>query len=398
MNPPWIAGYRDPVPIRCRSGLHFYSCRDRSNGRLQVVVMAPYLPVEEARARLSGLARVHRLVAGPNLPGVAAASLDGPAPWVALDCDAVADLEVLTDFVLHGADKPTYELTSTISKTLMETLARCHRVRDPESGRAICLGSISAANLFFSAEGQISILGFGAGPLAGAFVAPEVAAGDLPTPSGDLYALTVFVRSQIGFTKLPPILRRVFNGKSIGNDARLLMLLAWSNLKILAGPPAKRPKMEQALGHAREMWNVLGFEPDVEGFARWVADAIAADPQPLARVAQLPTQTPGILLGEDGAWMQTPNGMRHALGRRRSLRRLMLELARAHAVRSGEALTIDALLEAGWPGERPLAEAGNNRVWVAISTLRKIGLGEALQRWDGGYRLDPTVPCRIESA
>jgi hypothetical protein len=35
---------------------------------------------------------------------------------------------------------------------------------------------------------------------------------------------------------------------------------------------------------------------------------------------------------------------------------------------------------------------------VTISTLRKLGLGEVLQRWDGGYRLDPAVPCHFEAA
>jgi hypothetical protein len=77
---------------------------------------------------------------------------------------------------------------------------------------------------------------------------------------------------------------------------------------------------------------------------------------------------------------------------------VLVALAEAQTLRAGAALTVDDLLTAGWPGERPLPEAANNRVWVTISTLRKLGLGEVLQRWDGGYRLDPAVPCHFEAA
>jgi hypothetical protein len=55
------------------------------------------------------------------------------------------------------------------------------------------------------------------------------------------------------------------------------------------------------------------------------------------------------------------------------------------------ALPRDALLEAGWPGERVLAEAGATRVRVAIATLRSLGLGDVLQTRDDGYLLDPDV-------
>ncbi len=102
-----------------------------------------------------------------------------------------------------------------------------------------------------------------------------------------------------------------------------------------------------------------------------------------------------IRLGRDAEWLEAPNGMRHALGARRTLRRLLLALAESRRTRAGAALTVDELLQAGWPGEDPLPEAGQNRVYVAISTLRKLGLGEHLQRWDGGYRFDPAVACQF---
>jgi hypothetical protein len=188
-----------------------------------------------------------------------------------------------------------------------------------------------------------------------------------------VYALTLFLRSQIPFTRLPSVLGRVFAGHSIGSDARLLALLAWSNLKILAGSPQGRPTMDEALDRARRMWQLLGFEPDVAGFRRLAVEALSIEPQRMTGGLQAPGPA-RVVIRKGGEWLETPNGARHALGRRGPLRRVLL--AR----------------------ERPLPEAGNNRVWVTISTLRKLGLGDVLQRWDGGYRLDPSVPCHIEAA
>jgi predicted ATPase len=75
-----------------------------------------------------------------------------------------------------------------------------------------------------------------------------------------------------------------------------------------------------------------------------------------------------------------------ALGTRKSLRGVVRALVDAHG---GAALPWDALLAAGWPGERVSGEAGMQRVRVAVSTLRKLGLAAAIETVEGGYRLDP---------
>ncbi len=389
-----IGRYRSPMPIRCRGALHLYSARDGHSDRLHVIVMAPRLPSTEARVRLGNLARVQRLVAGDRVPAVVDAELEGPTPWVALDCDGVADLEHVGEFVLQGGDKVDYERGSSLGKLVMETLAACHRIRDPKSGRPVCLGSLAAANLLFAADGRTWIVGFGAGPFSDACISPEVAFGEAPTPGADVYAVTLFIRAQTRFVNLSPIVKRIFAGHPQQSDADLLATFLWSNLKILAGTPAERPDMDATLAQAQHAWQALGFTPDLEGFAAWIARAIAVDPE---RLADAPTRegAPHIRIGRDGDWLETPNGMRHALATRRPLRRLLVALAEAHRSRAGVALTVDELLHAGWPGEDPLPEAGSNRVYVAISTLRKLGLSELLQRWDGGYRLDPAVQCQF---
>jgi hypothetical protein len=395
MQSSWIGPYVQPVPIRCRGALHFYSCQDAA-GRPHVVVMAPYLARQDACARLRGLSRAHRLVAGLHVPGVAAESFEDATPWVALDCDAVADLEVVTDALRQSGQKPDFEQSSSLGKTLLETLARCHAVRDPESGEPVCLGSVSPANVLVGAGGSLWFVGFGAGPLHGAFVAPEVAAGATATPGADVYALTLFLRSMIHLTHMPSVARRVFGGRSIRGDAKLVALFAWSNLKILAGSPRHRPTAEATLERARSLWKLLGFSPDVAGFRAILKEAIRAEPRGMPASPGRPAPV-RVVIRNGGEWLETPHG-RHALGTRGPLRRVLVALAEAQTLRAGAALTVDDLLTAGWPGERPLPEAANNRVWVTISTLRKLGLGEVLQRWDGGYRLDPAVPCHFEAA
>jgi hypothetical protein len=52
-------------------------------------------------------------------------------------------------------------------------------------------------------------------------------------------------------------------------------------------------------------------------------------------------------------------------------------------------LTLDALFEAGWPGEHIVQTAAHRRVYTAIGTLRDLGLRDVLIRRDDGYLLAP---------
>jgi hypothetical protein len=45
----------------------------------------------------------------------------------------------------------------------------------------------------------------------------------------------------------------------------------------------------------------------------------------------------------------------------------------------------------GWPGEQMSAEAGRNRVYVAIAKLRRLGLDAVVVRTPLGYTFDPAV-------
>jgi hypothetical protein len=331
------------------------------------------------------MARLHRIAVSPVIPDIADEDLTGPHPWLALDCDGIADMECLAELVRQGSEKTDLKRGSVVGKTLMEALTSCHQSQDPDHGGPLCLGSLSSSNLLFAADGRMWIVGFGAGPLGQAYLAPEVALGEMATPGADVYALTLFMRAHMQLVQLPSAMRRVFCGRSWARDAKALLLLVWSNLHILSAAPSKRPDMGVALAKARAMWKLFGFEPDVAGFAAWVARTLTPAQRERAR----------IRMGRDGEWLEAPDGNRYALNSRKPLRRILWTLAQARRDGRGEAVSVTQLLEAGWPGESPVAESGCNRVYVAISSLRKLGLGEALQRWDGGYRLDPGLPCEL---
>ena len=61
----------------------------------------------------------------------------------------------------------------------------------------------------------------------------------------------------------------------------------------------------------------------------------------------------------------------------------------------GAAVSVYDLLESGWPGENVSPEAGAHRVYVAISRLRQLGLGDVLARTDEGYSLQPDLDVRV---
>jgi predicted ATPase len=108
-----------------------------------------------------------------------------------------------------------------------------------------------------------------------------------------------------------------------------------------------------------------------------------------AKAGHLPADA--LVVSEDARTFRTPAARAVTLERRRAVRLILLKLVDQRLKAPGEALSADTLLEYGWPGERVLAEAGASRVYVALATLRKLGLRGLLVSRDGGYLLDPSV-------
>jgi hypothetical protein len=79
------------------------------------------------------------------------------------------------------------------------------------------------------------------------------------------------------------------------------------------------------------------------------------------------------------------------LARRAALRRILELLVERRIDAPGEAVAIEDVVRAGWPGERILLQAALNRAYVALTALRRLGLREILLTGAGGYWLDPAV-------
>lgn len=108
----------------------------------------------------------------------------------------------------------------------------------------------------------------------------------------------------------------------------------------------------------------------------------------VARICRARGARGGVRVAADARWFEPVNQPRVSLVRRPPLRRVLARLVRQRREYPGQGLGWEALLEAGWPGERVLPSAGARRVYVAIATLRKMGLGSGIARVDEGYLLD----------
>lgn len=103
------------------------------------------------------------------------------------------------------------------------------------------------------------------------------------------------------------------------------------------------------------------------------------------------------LVLEDTA-MRVPSGASFVdLGNRPLPLRLLRALVAAHRTSTSStpddvgAVPDASLMTIGWPGERMAASSASMRLQRAMSDLRSAGLGDALQRTSGGYRIAPHV-------
>ncbi|MEZ4248292.1 MAG: hypothetical protein R3B99_08650 [Polyangiales bacterium] len=126
--------------------------------------------------------------------------------------------------------------------------------------------------------------------------------------------------------------------------------------------------------------------PEAKALAERLGDVVLV--RELAQKAR-PVSRRLLRVATDGASF-TLDGLHVDLRTRRALRLLLVALAQADGP-----LAWDALLAAGWPGERVGAEAAMQRVRVAISTLRKLGLADALETVEGGYRISGEVVVEV---
>jgi hypothetical protein len=100
-------------------------------------------------------------------------------------------------------------------------------------------------------------------------------------------------------------------------------------------------------------------------------------------------------VARDGSWVDPPDGPRIELHRHAANARIVAFLAQRRAEDPEVATDAIGLAGAGWPGERIVAAAAANRVRVALSTLRRMGLADLIERVEGGWRLGADQQVQI---
>jgi len=80
------------------------------------------------------------------------------------------------------------------------------------------------------------------------------------------------------------------------------------------------------------------------------------------------------------------------LAKRTPMRLLLSALVRHRAHHPGDVIDAHDAIEFAWPDEKILPDAARNRLYRTIWALRQLGLGDALEQYEGGYRLQPALP------
>jgi hypothetical protein len=109
-----------------------------------------------------------------------------------------------------------------------------------------------------------------------------------------------------------------------------------------------------------------------------------------------PTRASALVVAEDATWLELPGGQRVDLKRRAVQRRLVARLVRERLASPGVPVGVADLVAAGWPGEKLAESSAQNRLHVALASLRADGLRDLLKREPGGYLLEPSIDVRVE--
>lgn len=111
-----------------------------------------------------------------------------------------------------------------------------------------------------------------------------------------------------------------------------------------------------------------------------------------------PPQTQALTVAEQGvrfAWGDTVSSDYAATS---PVARVLWALSRRRAAGSLDAIDPDVLVQEVWPEEKLVRRSGRNRLYVALSSLRKAGLADILERSAAGYRLSPRVDVVVDGS
>lgn len=214
--------------------------------------------------------------------------------------------------------------------------------------------------------------------------APEVVRGDDPVPSSDVYAAAQLATLLVPFLRFPPALSDALGS---GEPSALAGAASYFASSVTTHVVAARePSLRAVLARFDDAWSAS---------LSWSAEDGIEALGTIALALLGPTLT-SLDVRADGARFRRGVDAWVDLSRRPTLQRIVAALVADHR-EVGPGLSFDAMAGAGWPGERILDRAARARVHVAVSTLRKLGLGDWLEHSEGRYRLRSDLRVRVVS-
>lgn len=376
----WLQRFVEPAEIRRLGALRHVACRDAETGERRLVIASAETGARSARvpALLDEVARIHAQLDHPHVARLDTRGAVAGIEFVALRSEAVVDLEAL----LRLGQRVSSPAAAAFLLLTCDALRAAHRT----AAGPICLGVVSNASFVVSQRGHVELVGWGY-PLSlsdapAPHVAWEHAFATEPSPESDLDAVGRFFHALLGAVELPaPLITAL---REDGREAELVDLIRRLESAAHARDRAAR-SWDDYVAIVHRIAALLGVAPDPGALQRELASAVAAwRANSELRVALA------------GQWFEVGGGSRCELDRRPSLRGVLAALVAERIAAPGEAVDVERLLAAGWPGQRVGSESGRNRVRVAIATLRTLGLRDVLRSRDDGYLIDPGVAITVE--
>lgn len=381
----WFGGLSEPVPLQTSTPFEVFAVRAESKA-MTLLLANESLPADEAIRRADALATAHELLAGPHIPALHSRGSYKGRPWLLLDAALVATGDELLCVQLDRGLKQPYAAAMGGLSAVVATVRRMHDTIDPHTKAPYAMGTIGAANLYFDSDANLWILGAGDNGFSRArtvlptLLAPELALGEAASVATDTFAVSALIRSMVPYVDVPEPIARVLRGDE--TDSSLAKLTHETNARIYAVPKILRPSLGTLEKMFRGLLTVLRIRPSYEAHRAFMKQLLTQD-----EVASQPSPRVVLEVANDGSWFRLQGQETQRLGSRAPLRRVLLCLL--EQAERAEACDVWRLLEAGWPGERVDAEAGANRVYAAVSTLRRMGLRTVIERFDAGYRISP---------
>ena len=349
-------------------------------GSRVAVVLGQQARVAAAQATFDAVVEAHERCTDPRVPRPLARTPMG----IVFACSATRDLASLL------LERQEERLTAGAYLALIDQLASALLAAH---GAAVATGALSFASVLLDEEGNVHLVTLGKnlaivrenGSLrAGrsSLAAPEVLAGALPMPCADTFALVALSRALLPHVALPPGMMEALAGQA----SKATAFLAWESTAVVGASPAQRAPLADWHERLLAAWAELGIAPDRAALGRRTTEqATPISPE---------GTSDGWALAADGSTFRGEDGREAVIPARSPLRRILGFLV-ARWREGGSPCTVYELGEVGWPGEQPIPEAIANRVYVAIATLRKLGLRSLIVRSDAGYSIDKRRPVRI---